>query len=98
MRLRRIRFKDGRTLDVLRPRVDREAVRVRDALAASSDLCIETMQPSGIVGYALVAWARNGEVFCAYENGDHSTVPAGFVPQYVHDVLLGEVAVRWSQD
>lgn len=99
LRLRRVRFKDGRTIEVFRNR-EREAVYA-DAvgrLSRSADSCIGGLAARGLVGYALVAWAADGEVFTAYHNSETSMVPAGRVPSYVHDCLLAEQAVRWSRD
>lgn len=93
LRLRRVRFKDGRTVEVLRRRDDGE---VGDRLRKVASQAIENASP--VVGYALVAWYENGEVFPAFHNGRESPLLAGQVPQYAKDVLLAEVAARWAKD
>lgn len=93
-RLRRIRFKDGRTIEVLRQ--PEKSRWVQDSLTAS---CAKASEwgGAGMAGFALVAWSRDGEVYVNFEN-DGSRLPAGGVPQYVRDVLLAEVASRWAKD
>lgn len=94
LRLRRVRFKDGRTLTVLRPKVDTE---VRDHFARSSRNCLAHETSADMAGFAIVAWDASGEVFIDYRNGPKSPLPVGGVGQYVKDVLQAEQAVRWSR-
>jgi hypothetical protein len=93
LRLRRIRFKDGRTIEVLRAKHEDVAAKLRKAV----ELAIDD-DPAGIVAYALVSWRSDGTVFPAFHNGSRSTIQAGQIPQYCKDVLLAEVAARWSKD
>lgn len=95
LRLRRVRFKDGRAnIEVMTRRSDGEvAGKLRGAAAKA----IET-GTTEVVGYALVVWYADGLVFPAYHNGDKSPILAGQVPQYAKDVLLAEVATRWAKD
>lgn len=96
LRLRRVRFKDGRgELRLLKPKSD---TSVRDGLRRSSESCDGSSVSNAMVGFALVAWSRDGEVFVSYETSDGSSIRGGAVPQYVKDCLLAEVAVRWSKD
>jgi len=91
-RLRRIRFKDGRSIDILRPKSESVLPEFRavidDAIANNPDMA----------GFAIVAWRPSGEVFVTYRNGTRSQIIGGGVPQYVHDCFLAEVAVRWSRE
>lgn len=98
LRLRRIRFKDGRTVEVLRSRNDTEAVRISTALDRAVTMAKGGEREAPMVGFALVAWAADGQVFCTYENGGNSTIPAGHVPQYAKDCLLATMAANWSKD
>lgn len=92
-RLRRVRFKDGRTIEVLRRQEDGDvASRLRGSAAKSIDYGSE------VVGYALVVWYANGEVFLAAHNGPKSPLLAGQVAQYCKDVLLADNAARWAED
>lgn len=91
LRLRRVRFKNGNTIEVLRPKADETPVRLQDSVAAALE------DRSGIVGYALVVWTADGRVTPAYYNGPRSPILAGQVPQYAKDVLLAEVATRWAR-
>lgn len=93
LRCRRVRFKNGGTIEMLRPKTEDVAARLRTSAVQAED-----GNPKEIVGYALVVWRSSGEVFTAYHNGNRSPILAGQVPQYVKDCLLAEVAVRWSRD
>jgi hypothetical protein len=93
-RLRRIRFKDGRTIEVFR----RRTRTVQLALQECTKKFIDADHDNLICGFALVAWDTNGEVLVHYENQDGSLVQSGQVPQFVKDCLLAEVAVRWTKD
>jgi hypothetical protein len=91
LRLRRVRFKDGRTIEVLRrPEPATVNKRFRSSAADASE--------DDLVAFAIVGWKANGEIFVDYENSVRSNVPAGALPQLAKDALLGEVAVRWSKD
>lgn len=92
MRLRRVRFKDGRTLEVLRPKDEGIARKLTACAARASEY-----GGADMAGFAIVAWRRDGCVFVNYENGDCSPVPGGGVPQYAHDVLLAELGARWAK-
>lgn len=97
MRLRSVRFKDGRApIRVFRaPPPDKS---VSENFAACAKRCLETsVSGPAMTGWALVAWT-NDEVFVNYENGLASRVPASGLPRYVADILLAEQAVRWSGD
>lgn len=93
LRLRRVRFKDGRTIEVLRPKDEGIGKTLTRAAARAAEFA-----PKDMAGFALVAWNINGEVFVNYHNGQRSPVPGGGVAQYVKDVLIAETAVRWSKD
>lgn len=91
-RLRRIRFKDGRTIEVLRRPEDSDvASRLRGSMIKSVDYGSE------VVGFALIVWYANGEVFPATHNGVKSPLLAGQVAQYVKDVILADTAARWVE-
>lgn len=91
MRLRRIRFKDGRTIEVLR-RPESPTVNKRFSASAAS------ASEGELVAFAIVCWRADGELFVDYENSARANVPAGAVPQLAKDALLAEAAVRWSKD
>ena len=95
-RLRRVRFKDGRTLEVFRKPIPPQEIQAN--LRMTVNRCLESEVGDGMAGFAFVAWAKTGEVFVNYENGDGSLVSGGAVPQYVKDILLAELAARWSRD
>lgn len=92
LRLRRIRFKSGGCIEVLKLREEGIAAVLKETASDAANFA------PNMAGFALVAWKPNGEVFVNYRNGDRSLIPGGGVPQYVKDVLLAEVAVRWSKD
>lgn len=94
-RLRRVRFKDGRTIEVLRqPPKSRIA---QDALAQSTKNCLSSKIGDDMVGFALVAWTDSGEIYVNFHNGGAALI-AGQVPQFVKDILLAEQAVRWATE
>lgn len=95
LRLRRVRFKDGRTLDVIRPKRD---VVIRDTFRTASGRIGTGYNADEMAGFAIVTWSRSGMVCVRYENSDSSSVAACQVPQYVKDCLLAEVAVKWARD
>lgn len=92
LRLRRVRFKDGLTIEILRPKDEGIAKKLTLCAARASEFAGADM-----AGFALVAWRRDGFVFVNYENGDCSPVPGGGVPQYAHDCLLAELGARWAK-
>lgn len=71
---------------------------MRDALAKSTTKLLNDDLGAQMVGYALVAWGADGSVWCTWDNSFGSGVPAAGVPQYVKDVLLADVASKWSRD
>jgi hypothetical protein len=81
---------------VLRQKDD--AADIRASFLGSVRAAIDSKVGAKLAGFAFVAWAETGEVFCDYNNGPRSLILAGQVPQYSKDVLLAEVAVRWSKD
>jgi hypothetical protein len=93
LRCRRVRFKNGHSIEMLRPKHEDVAGRFRDA----TDRAVSENQ-SPMIGYAIVTWHQDGTVFPAYHNGERSQLQAGQVPQYAKDVLLAEVAARWAKD
>lgn len=90
-RLRRIRYKDGRTLDVFPTKSEGTIERrLRKAMAAA-------MRDEGVdpmLGYAVVAWYKSGDNYSDYSNDEPSPLMAGQVPQYVKDILLAEYGRR----
>src|ERR1700731_639324 len=93
LRLRRVRFKNGNTVEVLRTKNEDIVARLYKTVAhAIEDASAE------VVGYALVMWNADGTVFPAYYNGKKSPILSGQVPQYAKDCLLTETAARWAED
>lgn len=95
LRLRRVRFKSGGSVEVLRPRRD---MTTHENFVRCTDRAANEALDSEIVGFAVVAWSRCGQVFVNFDNGNGSPLPGGAVPNFVRDVLLAEQAVRWSRD
>lgn len=91
IRLRRVRFKDGRTIEVFHRPDDLEIDKKFKASAASA------MEGTEMAGYAIVAWRKNGGSFCAWNNSFNSQVASGQVPQYVKDMLILETAADWAE-
>lgn len=94
LRLRRIRFKDGRTITVFRPKAELCTAEARDTLKRSMAKVSNSETGESMVGFGLVAWARDGSVYVNYFNSENSGVPAGGVAGFVYDTLLAEQAAR----
>lgn len=93
LRLRRVRFKDGRTIEIMR-NADRTDVARSLVRTANKGLASKTET----VAYALVAWFADGEVLVDYRVGPRSPFAAGQISQMAKDVLLIEQAIRWSRE
>lgn len=92
LRLRRVRFKNGNTIEVLKC----GNTDAPDRFRRITDNILN--YPSQIAGYALVAWHADGAVLADYRNGAFSPLTSGQIPQYAKDCLLTEMAVRWNKD
>lgn len=91
IRLRRVRFKDGRAIEIFHRRDEIEIDKKFKASAAIAMECTE------MAGYAIVVWRKNGGSFCAWNNSFNSQVASGQVPQYVKDILMLETAANWAK-
>lgn len=93
LRLRRIRYKDGRTLEVLRPKPsDDQKLRegVRNIGKWSAD------DPLPLAGYAVVVWrADGGSTAYLQSNGQ---IPSILVPDFVRNRLLAQKIEDWTVD
>lgn len=91
-RLRRIRFKDSRTLEVLRTaRVeadtfDKAFAIIKDALASEP----------GPAGVAIVAWTAEGWTMGKVVN--NTMLPGILLPDLARNVLLGIKIEEWTID
>ena len=93
LRLRRIRYKDGRTLDVLRSRTkqqDRVDVEyaVRRVLDGHDDR---------IAGMAFVVWTHDGASTADVKCYDPAPIPKVLVPDFVRERLRTEIAERFTR-
>lgn len=94
LRLRRVRFKDGRTIEVLR----RDDDGVGRDFSASAARVLDTDLGKQMVAYVVIAWDTNGYVYADYRNSDRSGIPAVGLPQLAKDTLIAEQAVRWARE
>jgi hypothetical protein len=95
LRLRRIRYKDGRTLDVLRPPVTdgpRKSLAVKSRVAE-----VLAAQGNDIAGFAFVVWASSG-ASCAKMYCGHGSFPSSYAPDFVRNRLLAEDIINWTTD
>lgn len=94
LRLRRVRFKSGGEITVLRPD---KADPVRDHIGKT--LCdLQDNFTAKLAGFAIVVWDVNGLVFVDYENGQNSGVAAGGVAEYAKNILASEQILRWAKE
>lgn len=94
LRLRGVRFKNGGSVRLLRNPND---LKVRDDMRRAAASITSGPIGRDIAGFAMLAWDKDGYVVVDYENSTQSRIPAGGVPQDAKDVLLAEVAVRWTK-
>lgn len=92
LRLRAVRFKDGREIRVMRSTDDGNAEikrRVSQAVDALSE---------PVVGVALVAWSENNGSVAHVYVGDDSRIPFILVPDFVRNRLLANAIEKWTID
>lgn len=95
LHLRRVRFKDGRTLEVLRPMAEAEDRSMRQQLADG----VQTKMRQGkllLAGYGLVVWFTDGSCSCDYRT--NGQIPSPLIPDLVRGKLLAELAVDYAVD
>ena len=96
IRLRSIRYKDGRAqLRVLYP------PEPFDYSADAAKRCQATIQAladegSNIAGYALVVWAGCGKSAVSFAANDASAIPSILIPDFVRNRLLAERIESWT--
>lgn len=94
LRLRRVRFKDGRTLDVFRsPSAEDEHRFVREKVAE-----VLAVHSGRIAGMAFVVWEPDCSSTCVVSVNDSSTIPSILVPDFVRNRLLADRIERWTLD
>lgn len=95
-RLRRIRFKDGRTVTVMRrPPPDTSIV---DEFKISAARGADQTDGAGIQAFAILLWDGRGYCYVDYRVADNSPLVAAQLPQLAKDALLAETGVRWSRE
>lgn len=95
-RLRRVRFKDGRTVTVIRrPPPDTSLV---DAFRISAARAVDQTDGTGIQAFAILLWDGRGYCYVDYRVADRSPLVAAQLPQLEKDVLLAETGARWSRE
>lgn len=94
-RLRRVRFKDGRTITVIHPRRDPS---LTDCFKQVLSKAMDQTSPFGIQAFAILAWDGRGYCFVDYRVADGSALVAAQIPQLAKDALLAELAVRWTTE
>lgn len=83
-RISRIKFKDGRDINILPTRPTSVGHLMSSANAIATNL-----RP--IDGFAIVAWGKGFDYIWDYFISDQSSVQPGLLPAFVHDILLREV-------
>lgn len=94
LRLRRIRFKDGRTLDVLRPKA-KEADKMHAIYAKHGAECVSDFGPN-LSGISLVTWGKDGSSTCMLLSDGQ--IPGILVPDFVRNRLLAKKIEDWTID
>lgn len=93
LRLRRVRFKDGRTLEVFRPKKTSS-----DTLKQNLSRWVKFISdaPEEFSGYAIVTWHKDGTSVC--ELGSDGRIPSVLVPDFVRNRLLAQKIEEWTID
>lgn len=92
-RLRRVRFKDGRTIEVLRPKPSDDQ-HIRAQLKKVVAWAMEMDRPLG--GAAIAVWDIDGSSICDLQS--NGTIPAILVPDFVRNRLLAAKIEDWTID
>lgn len=94
LRLRSIRFKDGRApLRILR---DPRAEARRSFIASANDaFCTH---PDDCAGFALVIWGADGTSTAACQIARSNSIPSILVPDFVRNRLLAQRIESWTLD
>lgn len=89
-RLRRVRFKDGRTIEVMRQRYDSGHTQafVRETVAEHFE------KATFLSGCALVLWSPGNHTTVQVLN--NGAVPGELLPDFVRTALLCDETTRWS--
>lgn len=94
-RLRRVRFKGGRTITVIHRKPD---TAVSDLFKKSVAHVTESQTGQGMQAFALLVWDSRGYCFVDYQIGEASPIAAVSIPQLAKDTLLAETAARWANE
>lgn len=90
--IRRVRFKSGGEVHLLRPARDRGRAHVerqiRDCLDQTDDLA----------GAVFVAWSADSGSTAAMFTGPASRIPSILVPDFVRNRLLAMKIIDWTMD
>lgn len=94
LRLRRVRYKNGKQIEVFRsptPEDDRRFVeaRIREVLDGHNDR---------IAGVAIVVWAPDSGSTALMSVNNSSAIPSILVPDFVRNRLLAERIEAWTID
>lgn len=92
-RLRRVRFKDGRTIEVLRTKpTDDQNLRasIRNVMKVGAGF------DKTLAGYAFVAWGTDGMSIAHLQS--NGQIPSILVPDFVRNRLLAEKIEDWTID
>jgi hypothetical protein len=90
-RIGRVRLKSGADLRVLRTMASDHHVGFKRRACQVLDYA-----GSACVGYAVVAWARDGKSWCDIQAADGSRIPCALVPDFVRNRLLAEKIEEWT--
>lgn len=92
LRLRRIRFKDGRTIEVLRSKIEQDDGHLRSSFTRACENAKTTQ--NAFAGYAIVVWQTNGSSFTAARS--NGQIPGILAPDYVRNALLADHTIKWA--
>lgn len=92
LRLRRVRFKDGRTIEVFRPKPD-PCEFPNDYIIGEVEECL-AVQSDNTAGFAFICWSKDGASTCQIKTD--GSIPSIYVPDFLRNRLLAHQIEKWT--
>lgn len=90
-RIRRVRFKDGRTIEVL---PDARAAHARETAAAAREHVEMLASDPSLSGFVLLWWDRTGDYRCGWRLEPKGAIGMSGLPGYVSSVMTREITQK----
>lgn len=90
--VRRVRFKDGRSLEILRQYTQNDRKHIDARVGPMMDRFFADGKGAG--GFAFCIWDANG-ASCSAQSNFIGPVPSAGVPDFVRNLLMLQLAASW---